>query len=141
MSAKRQLGRYHKFTWGGVDVGGILSITGPEIQGAVVDVSDADSGIFSNFEPDRVTATMTIECNYVQDNAGQLQLQADMLTLTSRKKAFSIVPSATAVAGDIGYSGDAILTGVSISRPENNKQTFTATFQITGPITRTVTPT
>jgi hypothetical protein len=136
MANERRIGRYHTFEWNSKVAGGILSISGPDFEGGEIETSDADAGIFATYIPGRVRGSFSVEMNYVQDNAAQLDMQSDMLTMANRSRAFAIKPSATAASKDVSYTGTAIITGISFSRPEDDKQTMTATFRITGVVTK-----
>jgi hypothetical protein len=52
-------------------------------------------------------------------------------------RTFTYKPGVT--AGDAIYSGECILTGYNLGTPVGDTNTFTADFQVTGPITRTTT--
>jgi hypothetical protein len=126
------------FKWKTNVIGAILSIN-PSITNSLTEVSDADSGRDSDFIDNRRNGTIDIECNYVPQNTHQAGMIGDILAANT-SGAFSIEPAGTPATGDVTLAGTALITQVSMSKPEADKMTVSISLQITGTITRTVTP-
>jgi hypothetical protein len=99
-SAKASLGT--TFTWNSNPVGEITSITGPKASGRKIEVTNFNSTTYAEYVMGVLdTGNITINCNYIPADVGQIGLLADAATRTSRSWAIDF-PTTGAFSGT-GY--------------------------------------
>jgi predicted secreted protein len=138
MALERRIGRYLTLTYATVKLGGVKSLE-LNIDSNMIDVSDHDSGRWTNYLDGRKNIVMNFTCNYVQDDPTQLALTTAILADTTAPAAVALAPSGTPVAGDVTYSGNAFVSNVSISTPDDDVIEISGTLTFTGELTKAVT--
>lgn len=132
----KMIGRYYTFDWKTVKVGAIKAIS-MSIDGNNVDVSDHDSGRWTDYLTGRVNATFDITCNRKRGDTQQGVITTDMLA-ADRSGAFSFEP-ASAAAGDITFSGTGLLSNVSMTIGDDDVVEISFSLQVSGELTKTTT--
>lgn len=135
MANERQPGRYMTLDWKTNKLGGIKSLT-LNIDSNTIDVSDHDSGRWTNYLTGRKDGSIDFTCNLVMDNTAQTAVTADILAADSAG-AFSFKPNTTKV-GDQTFTGTGILSNVSIEVGDDDVIEISGTITITGEITRAI---
>jgi hypothetical protein len=133
----KMIGRYYTFDWKTVKVGAIKSIS-MSIDGNNVDVSDHDSGRWTDYLTGRVNATFDITCNRKRADPAQGTITTDMLA-TDRSGAFSFEPSGTPATGDITFGGTGLLSNVSMTVGDDDVVEISFSLQVSGELTKTTT--
>ena len=97
-----------------------------------VDTSNKDSGGFQTGLAGQKSGSFSYEGVFAEDASyGYEDLFAVFLS-----GAAVTVKQATNVTGDMAYSAECIMTALELTAPNNELQTFSATFQTTGAISK-----
>lgn len=87
------------------------------------------------FKASKTSWDGTVDCYWDPDDAtGQVALAI------GTEVALELQPEGDGTTGDVHYDGNAIITGIEISTPQDNMVTARFTFQGTGTLTRTTEP-
>jgi len=120
----------------------LLKVGGQTLSGLVtqgldfsvdeIDITTKDSSGNKEFLAGEFSGTFSAEGKLDEsDSYGFEYLRTTMVA----KAAVAWISGGT-TAGDVTYSGSAIVTGLSQSSPKNAERTWSATFRITGAVTK-----
>jgi predicted secreted protein len=128
---------YSNGTLVGLYIGGTLISYGTshdmEFSMSPREASNKDSNGWSEVREGQKSWTMSGEFIFAEDASYGF---SDLFTLAAARTKITVKMS-TEVAGDKAYNGDAYITSVSKSSPNENTETFSLSLQGTGAITET----
>lgn len=136
MSTTKMGGRYYTFDWKTNNIGAIKSIS-MNIDGNNIDVSDHDSGRWTDLITGRTNTTFDITCNLKRADVGQAGVITDMLS-SDRSGAFIFKPSGTPATGDVTFTGNGVLSNVSVDVGDDDVIEISFSLDVNGELTRAV---
>lgn len=120
-------------TFNSVTIGNVRSITTPDASKEEVDVTDhGSSGIYREFLSGLADpGTVTLECNYNPQDAGQQALVANFaLTANTTQEVVITLPAAASSSGTATITFDAFVQSKSGTLPGTTAEPGTRTFTL-----------
>lgn len=130
-------------TYNSIDIGNIRNISGPDASKEEVDITDHDSTAGSReFVPGlKDFGTLTLECNYNPNNAGQQAMVTDFVaTSNTTRECVLTLPAVASSSGTVTLTFDAFVLNTPIELPgtEAAPATRTFTLRLTGVVTEAI---
>lgn len=132
MSIKKS--QYFTLTYDGQALGKIINMT-LNIDGNEIAISSFDTNIFNEYLVGRKDVTMDVTCLYDQADTTGVGNMVDDLLANAADATMSIGP-ASAVAGDITYSGSGFPINASIDFNDDDRPEISASLRINGTLTK-----
>lgn len=133
-------GRELEFKYNGTKVGRVISFN-LSVDGETIDISDIDSGEWSEFIRGRKNWNVSLTAHRVEDTgsaAQQIALTDDFVT--SQNSGSIELGPATPASGDVLYSGDVYVTNFTLDNAGSDDAVESSwELQGTGTLTRTTT--
>ncbi|MDY6844228.1 MAG: phage tail tube protein [Thermodesulfobacteriota bacterium] len=113
-----------------VKIGEVTGFNGPTGSAAVIDVTHLDSTAKEKMMGLRDEGQITLDCNLVASNTGQINLRTDRADRNLRKACVKLNDTSS-----YQLQFDAYVTGFAISGAVDGKMTCGVTLEITGAVT------